>query len=239
VLHGLYSAAAGMAAHESWLDMLSNDVANVNTPGYHRQRVEFRDLALSAEGGIAVGAGAAAGTIGVSQRQGTLLPSDSPLALAISGPGWFQVQRSDGTIALTRGGDFRLDAQGAIVLATGERLVPPITVPPGTDADAIGVAPDGTVTVGTTAIGQITIVDVPAASGLLAVGGGLYVPTEASGAPAVRTGIRIDQRVLEASNVELADAMVGVIQAQRGYQLASRAVRVQDQLLEIVNQIRR
>jgi flagellar basal-body rod protein FlgG len=239
MLYGLYSAAAGMAAHESWLDMLSNDVANVNTPGYHRQRVAFRDLALGEEGGIAVGAGAAAGTIGVSQRQGTLLPSDSPLALAITGPGWFQVRRADGSFALTRSGDFRLDAQGAIVLATGERLEPPITVPTGTDVDSIAVAPDGKVTAGTTQIGQITIVDVPAASGLLAVGGGLYVPTEASGAPVARAGARIDQRMLEASNVELGDAMVGVIQAQRGYQLASRAVRIQDQLLEIVNAIRR
>ena len=92
---------------------------------------------------------------------------------------------------------------------------------------------------GTTAVGKITLVDVPAPSGLLAVGGGLYAPTEASGAPLGRTGSRIDQHVLESSNVELADAMVGVIQAQRGYQLASRAVRMQDQLLEIVNSIRR
>jgi flagellar basal-body rod protein FlgG len=239
MVSGLYSAAAGMAAHESWLDMLSNDVANVNTPGYHRHRVAFRDLGLGSVGGIEVGSGAAAETIGVTQRQGALLPTDSPLALAISGPGWFQVRRADGTIALTRSGDFRLDGQGAIVLATGERLEPPITVPPGTEADGITVAPDGTITAGTTQIGQITIVDVPAPSGLIAVGGGLYLPTEASGAPAPRTGVRIDQHMLEASNVELADAMVGVIQAQRGYQLASRAVRIQDQLLEIVNAIRR
>lgn len=239
MLPGIYSAAAGMAAQQAYLDSLSNDLANVNTVGYHSQRVDFRDLVYGEDHGVAVGSGAGLYALGATQTQGALLPSDNPLALAIQGPGYFQVRRADGTVALTRSGDFRLDASGSLVLASGERLEPPLTVPPGTSPSHVSVASDGRVAVAGKEIGRIALVDVPAPSGLLAVGGGLWAPTQASGAPAAATGATLTQGSVEASNVSVADAMVGVIEAQRSFQLASRALRTQDQLLEIVNGIRR
>jgi len=112
-------------------------------------------------------------------------------------------------------------------------------VPLGATASQVTVAADGTVTAAGTAVGKITIVDVPAPSALLAAGGGFYLPTQASGAPVEAKGAQIQQGALEGSNVDLIDVMVGVVQAQRGFELASRALRTQDQLLEIANGIRR
>jgi flagellar basal-body rod protein FlgG len=148
------------------------------------------------------------------------------------------VRLADGSIGLTRNGDFRLDGQGSIVLASGERLEPPITVPAGTSPSAVAVGADGTVTVNGETVGRITVVDVPAPSGLLAAGDGFFVPTQASGA-LIASPSRIESGVLEASNVDLAESMVSVIQAQRGFELSARALRTQDQLMEIVNGIRR
>lgn len=239
MLQGIYSAAAGMAAQQAAMDALSNDIANVNTVGYHRIRVDFRDLVYGDQGGIAVGSGAQSVTLGVTQAQGTLLPSQNPLALAIQGPGYFQVKRADGSVALTRSGDLQLDGAGALVLASGERVEPAITVAKGTSPSDIAVAPDGRVVAGGKEIGKITLVDVPAPSGLIALGGGLLAPTAQSGAPAPTTAATLTQGSVEASNVNLADAMVGVIEAERGFQFASRALRTQDQLMEIVNAIRR
>ena len=238
MLSGIYAAATGMAAQQAYLEAVSNDIANVNTVGYRAQRIDFRDLAYGEQRGVLVGGGAAATTIGVTQSPGARLPNDSPLALAIDGPGYFQVRRADGSVALTRSGDFRLDAGASIVLASGERLEPPVTMPAGASLSELVVHRNGQVVVAGQEIGRIVLVDVPAPSGLIAVGGGLYAPTEASGAPAA-TGSTIVQRQLEASNVNLAEAMVGIVEAQRGFQLTARALRTQDQLMEIVNQIRR
>lgn len=239
MLSGLYSAAAGMAAQQAYLDAISNDLANVNTVGYHGLRFDFRELAYGEQRGHLVGSGSTAVAIGTSLAQGVFQSSDSPLSLAIQGPGYFQVRRGDGTIALTRSGDFRLDANGALVLASGERIEPPITFPPGASPSDLSVSREGRVSVAGTEVGTITIVDVPASSGLFAVGGGLYQPTDASGAPIAATGSTVEQGVLESSNVNIADAMVGMIEAQRGFQLSSRAFRTQDQMMEIVNTIRR
>lgn len=238
MLNGMYSAAAGMASQQAWLDALADDIANVNTTGYHAQRVDMRDLGYGSEQGQSVGSGAAAYRIGASQEQGALLPGNGPLSVAIEGPGYFQVRRSDGSIALTRSGDFRLDANGSIVLASGERLEPPITVPAGTSSDSISVAADGTIMAGLTKLGQIVVVDVPAPNGLIALGNGQFAPTAASGAPAPARAT-LTQGKLEGSNVDLAESMVDVIQAQRGFELSARALRTQDQLMEIVNGIRR
>jgi flagellar basal-body rod protein FlgG len=240
MLSGLYSAASGMASQQAYLEAISNDLANVNTVGYRGLRVDFRELAYGEQQGIAIGSGSAAVTIGSSLAQGTLVPSQSPLSLAIQGPGYFQVRAADGTIALTRGGDFRLDAAGGLVLGSGHRLEPAITFPPGTDTSQIAVARDGRIAVGGTEVGRITIADVPASSGLLALGGGLYAPTQGSGAAiAAPASTTLEQGMLEASNVNITEAMVGMIEAQRGFQLASKAFRTQEQIMEIINTIRR
>src|SRR5262245_18812963 len=228
---GLRAAAAGLAAQQARLDAIANDIANVNTAGYKHTRVAFRDLVG--------GAGAAASDAGRSFQAGALMPSDNPLALAITGPGFFQVKLADGRTGLTRTGDFKVDANRDLVTASGLRLEPPIKLPAGADPADVSVAKDGTVSVGATRLGRLEIMDVPARSGLLSAGDGVYVATTASGAAARVPGAEVQQNVLEGSNVEVGTAMVDMMDAQRSFQLASQALKMQDQLLDIANQIKR
>jgi flagellar basal-body rod protein FlgG len=233
---GIYSAAAGMAAQQTWLDALANDLANVNTPGYHSQRVAFRDLVYDPAG---AGAGADASTLGVTADQGALLQSSNPLALAIDGTGYFQVKRADGTIALTRNGQFQADANGQITTLSGDKLEPPITLPKGVSPSDVSIATDGTVTTSSgTRLGKIQLVSVASPDQLLPLGDGLFGLTAGSGKP-VSAGGQVKQFFLEGSNVDVADAMTSMIRAQRAFELASRAVTTQDQLLEMANQLRR
>jgi flagellar basal-body rod protein FlgG len=234
---GIYSAAAGMAAQQTRLDALANDISNVNTTGYKQQRLGFRDLIYQAEQGMPIGAGSAPVDLGRSFVQGPLKETGDTLSVAIVGPGFFQVRRADGSMALTRDGTFGLDANGAIVTATGERLVPPLTVPKGTDASAISIAPDGAVAVGGTALGRLTVVDVTAPGALQPAGDNLFAPTAGSGAPKAAVGTTVQQGYLEASNADIASAMTDMIDAQRGYELASKAIKTQDQLLDEANQL--
>jgi flagellar basal-body rod protein FlgG len=232
---GLHAAASGLAAQQARMDAIANDIANVNTAGYSKQRVVFRDLVYDSSG---LGSGTAADVTGRSWTPGPALPSDNPLALTITGPGFFQVKLADGRIALTRSGDFQVDAEGRITIPGGELLQPPITIPKGADPAKVSIAPDGTVTAGGTKLGQITVVDVPAKAGLQALGNGLYVATTASGAAAAVKGATLEQGVLEGSNVDLAGAMTELLDAQRAFALASRVIHTQDELLDIANQIR-
>lgn len=236
---GLYSAAAGMAAQQTWLDALSNDIANVDTDGYKGVRVAFRDLAYEQERGVSIGAGAAAVDGGRSFQQGALEETGQPLQLAIDGRGFFQVRRADGTTALTRSGVFQVDAQGAVVTATGARLLPPLTLPQGVTPEAVSIAGDGNVVANGQQLGRIQLVDVPAHSGLMPGGDNLFVPTARSGAPRAAGRSQVRQGFVERSNVDIGDAMVDMVQAQRGFELQSRVIKIQDQLLEIANGLRR
>jgi flagellar basal-body rod protein FlgG len=236
---GIYAAAAGMASQQAQLDALSNDIANVGTNGYKSERLGFSDLVYEAEQGQPVGAGSATIDLGRTSAEGSLTQTGDPLSVAIVGPGYIEVKRGDGSIGLTRDGQLQIDAKGAIATQSGERLQPPLTVPKGTDPSTIAIAADGTVTAAGTKIGQIPIVDVPAPGGLLSVGDNLFAPTAASGAPAAVKGSTLQQGTLESSNVDLATAMVDMIQAQRGYELASQAIKTQDELLDTANQLSR
>jgi flagellar basal-body rod protein FlgG len=236
---GLFSAAAGMAADQARLDAVANDLANVNTDGYKTVRIGFRDLVYAQEGQhVWTGSGAAAVDAGRDFQEGSLVPSDNPLSLAIQGSGFFRVKRTDGTTALTRAGDFRLDGNRRLATPNGELLDPPITLPTGTSPDDVSVASDGTVTVKGQKIGAIDIVDVPAEAGLQPLGDSLFAPTTASGAAAPVKGSTLQQHVLEASNVDVAQAMTDLIDAQRSYQLTARVITTQDQLMQIANDIR-
>lgn len=242
MLEGLYTAAAGMAAQQQRMDALSNDVANVNTSGYKGVRIGFRDLVYQADGpsGVRTGSGAAATVIGRRSEQGAFQPTGNPLDLAITGDGYFQVRRSDtGDTALTRAGAFTVDATGQVVTAEGDRLVPPIQIPRGTDLATVKIGQDGTVSAAGRRIGQIQLVTVPAPTGLSAAGNGYFTPTAASGGVR-RAGAQsgIQQGVLEASNVDLADAMVDMMDAQRSYSMASKAIHMQDQMMEIANGVK-
>jgi flagellar basal-body rod protein FlgG len=245
MLEGMYTAAAGMTAQQQKLDALSNDVANVNTTGYKRVRVAFRDLLYTPTGlatapGVQEGAGAAATMIGRGAAQGALQRTDQPLDVALAGPGFLVVQGQGGRRELTRDGHLRLDAQGRLGTAAGQTVFPPVQVPRGTDPKDIVIAADGRVSVGERAVGRLGLVTVPAPDGLQPAGANSFLPTQASGAPvAAGAGTRVEQGALEGSNVDLADAMTSMIEAQRAYTLASRAIQTQDKVAEIANGVKR
>jgi flagellar basal-body rod protein FlgG len=242
VLEGLYSSAAGMAAQQQRIDALSNDIANVSTTGYKRTRLSFRDLAYAAQstgGDVRAGAGAATAWASRSETAGSIENTGQPFDLAIIGDGFLQVRRPDGQIGLTRQGALRLDAERNLVTVTGDRLQPPIEVPADVAPGDVTIAPDGTVSVpGGRTLGRITLRDVPAPAGLQDVGGSVSIPTQASGAVRNAAGT-ITQGALERSNVDMADTMTSLVEAQRSYSMASRALQTQDQLMEIANGVKR
>jgi flagellar basal-body rod protein FlgG len=246
MLQGLYSAAAGMAAQQQRIDGVSNDLANINTTGYKHVRVGFRDLLYNSQGNMAgatvdAGAGAAASFIGRSQAQGALQTTEQPLDLAISGDGFFQVRRADGRLALTRDGSFRLDDRGRLTTTDGALLQPGIQVPLNTPIERISIARDGTVRVDAgRPLGRIQLVAVTSPDGLRPLGDNRFELSAASGpARAAGAGTAVLQGRLEGSNVDMSDAMVDMMNAQRAFQLASRAIAMQDQMLEVANQVKR
>ena len=242
MLEGLYTAAAGMAAQQQRMDALSNDVANVNTNGYKRVRTGFRDLVYSQEGryapGIRTGAGAALTQLGRGFQQGALRSTEEPLDLAIQGEGYFQVRRPDGQLALTRDGSFRLDASGQVVTATGGVLVPPLRLPRGVDASDIRIAENGVVTTAAgRQLGRVQLVTVPSPTGLAPAGDSTYLVTAQSGG-VQGTNSTLTQGALEGSNVDLADSMVDMMDAQRAFSMGSRAIQTQDKMMEIANGVK-
>jgi flagellar basal-body rod protein FlgG len=241
MLEGLYSAAAGMSAQQEQLNAISNDLANLSTSGYKSERVAFNDLLYNpikvAGTDTTAGAGANAKVIGRSETQGTLQETGDPLDLAIEGPGYFQVTRANGKVALTRNGSFGIDASGSIVNSEGNRLSPPIKLPKGFSAEKLSIAPDGTVFAGTKKLGQIKLVTVTSPEHLLADGGSEFTPTAASGTPHAAKG-KIHQGALEGSNVNIASDMAQMVSTQRNYQLESTAIQTESQMMSIANQLK-
>jgi flagellar basal-body rod protein FlgG len=241
MFEGMYAAAAGMSAQQQQLAAISNDLANSSTTGYKSERVGFRDLLYSQvnQAGTAttVGAGAAAEVLGRNQSQGTIQGTDNPLDLAIEGPGYFTVKRSDGSTALTRGGAFELNGRGQLMTSEGDLLDPPIALPAGVSPSDVTIAPDGTVTAAGRALGKIALVSVPSPDHLLADGGSLFSTTAASGAAAALPGSTIHQGALEASNVNTGTEMVQLVNTQRSYQLESSAIQTENQMMSIANQL--
>ncbi|MBI5104238.1 MAG: flagellar hook-basal body protein [Solirubrobacterales bacterium] len=241
----MYTAAAGMAAQQTRLDAVANDLANVNTTGYKHVRVAFRDLVYADAGyggnqGVQLGAGAAARTVGRSLQQGTMQTTGQPLDLAISGPGFFQVRLADGRTAITRDGALGLDGQGNLRLHTGELLQPPVKLPTGTDPERVAIGPDGTVTIDKKSVGKIQLVDVPAPGALDGGPDNTFLPTTGSGA--IRNAAAtttIQQGALESSNTDAAEAFTNMIESQRAFELASKALTTQDEILGIANQVKK
>lgn len=236
--NGIYAAASGMAAQETQLNAIANDLANVDTTGYKSERIGFANLLSSTEDGIPVGGGSAAISLGPSLAQGTLAASTNPLAIGINGPGFLEVGNAGGTVALTRDGDLQLDASNSLVTSTGQQMVPPIKVPPNTQPTDVTIATDGTVAVRGKTVGQLKLVDVPSPSGLQAVGSSSYVATAASGPATPVTGSTIEQGQLEGSNVNVAEAMTSMLDTQNNYSMLSKVLTTQDQLLQMANQLR-
>ena len=245
MLEGMYTAAAGMAAQQTRLDAVANDLANVSTTGYKHVRVAFRDLVYTDSGpggapGVKLGAGSAARVLGRSLQQGDNQQTGRSLDVAISGPGYFQVKLSDGRAALTRDGNLRLDATGRMCLHTGELVEPPITVPKGAQQEAIAIGADGTVTLDKKVLGKLRLVDVASPGNLEGGPDNTFLPSKASGPiRAAAPGTIVQQGMLEGSNVDAGDAMASMIESQRAFELASKAITTQDQVLEIANGVKR
>src|SRR4051794_12873745 len=147
MLEGLRAAAAGMAAQQTRLDSIAEDVANVDTLGYKSQRLTFRELVYSAAGtgaaaGVATGAGVAATVVGRSFDQGAIGQSSNPLDVALEGPGFLRVKRADGSTAYSRGGTLQIDARGRLADGQGNLADPPVSLPAGTTEKDVSIGPD-------------------------------------------------------------------------------------------------
>jgi flagellar basal-body rod protein FlgG len=262
MMRALWSAASGMNAQELNVDTIANNLANVNTIGYKKQRAEFQDLmyetlreagSAAAEGvelptGIQIGLGTRTAATRKVFTQGTFQETGNPLDMVIEGDGFFQVLTPNGTVAFTRAGAFKMDSEGNVVTADGFLLEPPLVVPP--DATSISVGNDGTVSVVTAGshepqtVGQIQLARFANPAGLRNLGHSLLAATGASGDPVTGSpgmdGLGgVSQGMLEMSNVKVIEEMVNMITAQRAYEANSQAIRIADQMLEIANNTRR
>ncbi len=245
MLEGLNSAAAGMAAQRQRLDAVANDLANTNTTGYKRVRVGCQDLVYSqagkaSEAGVRTGAGARAVDAGRTMAQGALQRTDRPLDVAIQGEGFLAVTLPDGRQALTRDGALQVDGRGRLATSGGALVRPGITIPAGTPASAVSIARDGTVSASGRPVGRLSLVSVRSPQLLQSVGANAFVPTPQSGAAgAAPRATTITQGALEMSNVDVSEAMVAMIEAQRSFELASKAIHTADQMMEIANGVKR
>jgi flagellar basal-body rod protein FlgG len=241
MLEGLYAAASGMEAQQQQFDAVSNDLANVDTPGYQSQILGFHDLLYSNggyAGNVPTGAGTAARIVGRSQEQGPMQQTGRPLDVAIQGPGYLEVRRPDGTIGLTRNGVLEMNAQGQLTNQQGMLLQPPVTIPHGVQPSQVSIAANGTVTANGTQIGKIQLVTVPSPDNLTPVGDSMFTANAASGAIGPASTATLQQGALEGSNVDMAQAMSRLVTAQRTYSMDSSAIQDQDQMLQIANEIK-
>ena len=243
MLEGLYSAAAGMAAQQQRMDAVANDLANVSTTGYKKVRVGFRDLLYTQAGkaagtGVREGAGSASTELGRTLEQGSLQNTGRMLDVAIQGQAFLRVRQPNGTVGLTRDGSLQVNARGQLVSSSGARVLPALTIPAGTSQDQISIATDGTVTVAGKSVGTIRLVGVRSPEGLTPVGDNLFTASAASGPVRNATGATLQQGFLEGSNVDLGDAMVDMMDSQRSFQLASKAIQMQDEMAGIANGVK-
>ncbi|MEO5357735.1 MAG: flagellar basal-body rod protein FlgG [Nitrospirae bacterium YQR-1] len=258
----LFIAATGMTAQQTNINVISNNLANVNTYGYKQGRAEFQDLmyqaiispgAQTAEGmvsptGEQIGLGVRPAAVGKIFKQGDFINTGNEMDLAIEGQGFFQILMPDGTIAYTRSGAFKLNQDGNIVNDSGYPLEPAITVP--NDTVSFSVSTDGIVSVlqntqtSYTQLGQIELARFVNPSGLKALGKNLFQQTDASGAETLGTATQdgfgsIAQGFLETSNVSVVDEMVNMIVAQRAYEFNSKAIQTSDEMLQTANNLKR
>jgi flagellar basal-body rod protein FlgG len=241
MFEGLYAAASGMSAQQQQFDAISNDMANVDTPGYQSTILGFHDLLYSnGEYGsnVATGAGTQAEQMGYDQTQGAIQQTGQPLDVAVNGPGYLEVRRQDGTIGMTRNGALQLNDKRQLTTQTGMLIQPPITIPAGVDPSQVSIAANGTVSVGKQTLGKLSLVDVPAPNGLVADGDSVFSATTASGAIRAAKATSLQQGALEGSNVNLGDEMSKMMDAQQQYAMGSQAIQYQAQMLQIANEIK-
>ncbi|MFY8095752.1 MAG: flagellar basal-body rod protein FlgG [Niveispirillum sp.] len=261
-MRSLSIGATGMLAQQLNVETISNNIANMTTTGYKRQRAEFQDLLYQNQrrvgstssdagtvvpSGIQVGLGVKAAAIYRINEQGNINPTGNTLDLAINGQGYFQIQLPNGETAYTRAGSLQLNAEGTLVTADGYQVLPGIVVPQNT-VD-ITVNPNGEVLAkidGQTVpqnVGQIQLAAFPNNAGLEAIGDNLLLETPASGQaitgnPGAPGFGRVMQGAVETSNVNIVAEITQLITAQRAYEMNSRVISTTDQMMQSVSQLR-
>ncbi|NDR58531.1 flagellar basal-body rod protein FlgG [Aliiruegeria sabulilitoris] len=261
-MQSLKIAATGMAAQQMRVDVISNNLANMSTTAYNARRAEFADLhyqQLTRPGtinasdgtivptGVQIGLGVRPSAVTVDHQQGSLSATNGELDIAIDGDGYLEVALPSGASAYTRDGALKLSADGLIVTSDGYAVVPEITVPD--DTRSISINPDGELyayfdgEVDAELLGQFTLTDFSNQKGLEAIGGNLFLETEASGPPLVAApgedGLgTVRQGYLEDSSVDSVREITDLIQAQRGYELNAKVISAVDQMLSATTQIR-
>jgi flagellar basal-body rod protein FlgG len=262
-MRALHTAATGMMAQELNVQVISNNIANMRTTGYKRQRAQFQDLLYehvrrigtqtSDQGNIlpvGVDLGSGVKTVGTPRlmTQGTLIPTGSELDVAIRGEGFFKIQLPDGTFAYTRDGSFQMDAQGRIVTAQGNVVSPGLTIPQNSTGltinaqGQVSVTQTGSTT--PTVIGQVTLTRFVNKAGLLSIGDNLFTESPASGTP--QDGVPgsdgagdLQQGNLEQANVEAVSEIADLIAAQRAYEMNGKVVTAADQMLQSTSNMMR
>ena len=254
----MWVAKTGLDAQQTRMNVISNNLANVNTTGFKRDRAVFEDLlyqnvrqaggqtaaATQAPTGLMLGTGTRILATEKNHAQGNMINTQNALDIAIAGEGLFQITQADGTIAYTRDGSFKISNIGQIVNSNGQPLLPAIAIP--ANASSITIGEDGVVSAelfaggGAQQLGQIQIARFVNAAGLQPLGGNLYKQTLASGAPEVlnpgtQSAGKVKQGMLEASNVNVVEEMVNMIETQRAYEINSKAISAADGMLKFLN----
>ena len=259
MFRALNIAATGMAAQETNLEAISHNIANGNTVGYKKERIDFQDLlyqtvrqagtptgpTTTSPTGLQIGTGVRVVSTSRMFGQGTIMQTGNQLDVAIEGNGFIAIQQPDGTTAYTRNGALRTDGDGRVVNSEGFPVEPPITIPP--DATNVSISATGMVSVtlpGQTTpsdVGQLQLTSFVNPAGLQAMGHNLLTPTLASGEP--QTGEpgadgrgTLLQGAVEQSNVDIVEEMIGMISAQRSYEINSKVITTADEMATIVSQ---
>ncbi len=261
MIRALFTAATGMNAQQTKIDVISNNLANVNTTGFKKDQTHFEDLVyqtirmpggrnpqgITAPTGLQVGHGTRLTSVSKSHAQGSLLQTQNPLDMAIEGKGFFRLQQSNGQYAYTRDGVFHTDSEGRVVTAGGDPLDPPLTLPESTRQ--VLISRDGIVSALSaeetepTEIGRIELTTFANPAGLENLGHNTFRQTDASGDPLMDypggNGLgHISQGFLEQSNVQVVEEMIALITSQRAYEINSKVIQTADAMLQNTTQIR-
>lgn len=254
MIDALYISATGLRSQQEQIDVISNNVANMQTPGFKKSRVNFAEMtgdpasALAAGAPLFHGGGAQILSTRAIFSEGELRQTRNATDLAIEGSGFFELESVAGEKVYTRAGQFRIDGEGNLVNVNGMRLAQGLQVPP--DAVDLRISPNGEVTarlgndVERTVLGALELAMFPSADGLVAIGQNTFTSTEESGVasfgkPGEPGFGLLQQGYLEMANVDLVDEMTSLVMAQRAYQLNARVLQAADQVLETINNLRR
>ncbi|MGE5432469.1 MAG: flagellar basal-body rod protein FlgG [Syntrophomonadaceae bacterium] len=260
----LRTAASGMFAQQVNIETISNNIANINTTGFKKNKAEFKDMMYQEVSinpqftgnqttnektsvQIQVGNGVQPASTQKLFSQGDLNSTGNPLDVGIQGEGFFQVRKSDGTFAYTRDGSFKVSSNGTLVTANGYTLEPGITL--NEDVAGVTISKDGTIEAreingNTTTLGNVELVKFMNPGGLLPVGDNLYIESPASGTPITGTPGQngfgeLNQTFLESSNVDIVEEMISMITAQRAYEINSKTVKTVEDMMTMANNLKR